>query len=134
MRMILVAWFLLIATTAVGDVRAQGELCDKNFLNQLDGDKALTTLQRQKKAEDQCVGKVITAAGSVNDVSSGSNIELVGADGLRLDVYLSAAHKCGDLVGLQKGQRISVQGRVFKVFISRREYVIREAICVKTGP
>jgi len=131
MRMTFAVVFLLFATSGTSNAFAQGESCDKTFLTQLDADKSLTSIQRQKKADDQCVGKVITASGSVNDVSSNNNIELITADGLRIDVYLSAGHKCGDLVGIQKGQRISVQGRIFKVFIGRREYVVREAVCVK---
>lgn len=120
---------LAIATGWSGSASAQA--CDKSFLNQLENDKTLTTMQRQKAADDQCVGKVITAAGNVNDVSTGNNIELVGADGVRFDVYLAPAHKCGDLIRIQKGQRIAVQGQVFKVFIGRREYVMKEAACVK---
>ena len=131
MRMTFVVAFLLFAAAGLSNAFAQGEPCDKTFLTQLDGDKTLTSIQRQKKADDQCVGKLITANGSVNDVSSNNNIELITADGLRFDVYLSPAHKCGDLVGIQKGQRISVQGRIFKVFIGRREYVVREAVCVR---
>lgn len=46
-------------------------------------------------------------------------------------MYLAPAHKCGDLIRIQKGQRIAVQGQVFKVFIGRREYVMKEAACVK---
>ena len=131
MRMAFVRSFLLVAAIAAFNAPARAETCDRNFLIQLDNNKTLTTVQRQKMADDQCVGKVITAVGNVNDVSSGNNIELVADDGLRFDVYLSSAHKCGDLVGIQKGQRISAQGRIFKVFIARREYVVREAVCVK---
>lgn len=131
MRMSLLRWFLLLATTAAFSAPARAESCDKTFLERLEGDKTLTTVQRQRKADDQCVGKVIAAVGNVNDVSSSSNIDLVGADGLRYDLYLSPAHKCGDVIAIQKGQRISAQGRVYKVYITRREYVLREAVCVK---
>lgn len=127
----LVHSLLALAVAAAWSGWASAQSCDKNFLAQLEGDKTLTTMQRQKAADDQCVGKVITVTGSVNDVSSGNNIEMIGADGLRLDVYLASAHKCGDLIRIQKGQKIAVQGQVFKVFIGRREYVVKEAVCVK---
>ena len=122
---------LALAVAAGWHGSASAQACDKNFLIQLEGDKTLTTMQRQKAADDQCVGKVITAAGNVNDVSSANNMEIIGVDGLRLDVYLAPSHKCGDLIRIQKGQRITVQGQVFKVFIGRREYVMKEAVCVK---
>lgn len=123
---------LLALAIAMGwNGSALAQACDKSFLNQLENDKTLTTMQRQKAADDQCVGKVITAVGNVNDVSTANNLDLVGTDGLRFDVYLSSSHKCGDLVRIQKGQRIAVQGQVFKVFIGRREYVMKEAACVK---
>lgn len=120
---------LAIATGWNGSASAQA--CDKGLLHQLENDKTLTTMQRQKAADDQCIGKVITAVGSVNDVSTGNSVELVGADGLRFDVYLAPTHRCGDLIRIQKGQRLAVQGQVFKVLIGRREYVMKEAACVK---
>lgn len=131
MKATLARSLLALAIAAGWNASASAQTCDKGFLAQLENDKTLTTIQRQKAADDQCVGKVVTAAGSVNDVSTGSNVDLVAADGLRFDVYLAPAHKCGDLVRVQKGQKIAVQGQVLKVFIARREYVIKDAVCVK---
>jgi hypothetical protein len=130
MRIALLRSIVVLASISAFGASARSEPCDRAFLNQLESDKTLTAIQRQKTADDQCVGKGTTAIGTVNDVSS-NNIELVTADGLRFDIYLSATNKCGDLVRIQKGQRLSLQGNISKVLIARREYVVREAACVK---
>ncbi len=130
MRIALLRSLVALATVSAFGISARAEPCDKAFLIQLESDRTLTAIQRQRAADDQCIGKATTAVGSVNDVSS-NNIELVAADGLRFDIYLSPTNKCGDLVRIQKGQRLSLQGLISKVLIARREYVVREAACVK---
>jgi hypothetical protein len=109
------------------------DACDKTFLVELEANPRLTHLQRLEIASSKCNGQEIAVSGVVADVGRGGprSVDIVGPDGLEYGLFLSQASQCGDTVLLQKGQKISIRGRISSAAPHFPKYFVDNVVCVK---
>ncbi|HET6718389.1 MAG TPA: hypothetical protein VFH22_02000 [Rhodocyclaceae bacterium] len=108
---------------------AQAAPCSKAGFDELNRDRANTAYYLDDAAEKACVDKSYSAAGTVKQVYGKDEFEMTADDGLGVTVLLAAAHGCGDLLHMRKGQRIRVTGTAARTFRTAGAIRIRNSSC-----
>ncbi len=112
MRRIGLVPFVMLALWRIPALAAD---CDRAFLEKLNSDKALTTLNRETAARKLCLRLDRTVMGTLLDVDQGF-LKIRGDDGIEYGVKEVTAATCGELNDLRKGQRITAKGKIETVY------------------
>ncbi len=122
---------LTLCVTALG-TPAIAHACSPDYARELDDDEILTRLQKENLIEKNCVGKPIEATGLVLNVDKGE-IKIKDASGFRYDFYLMTDHGCGDLLAINKMQRLTLAGNIRRVYvdvIAGQDMTVHDGRCI----
>lgn len=116
---------------------ANASLCTTAAMEQITTDSTLTSLQKQHRLNDLCVGQRLSVKGAVTDVSR-SSISIFPLRGTLETSYrhghafrLAQNHQCGDLLTIQKGDMLSLEGTVIRVFGNIQSLNLSDSLCLE---
>jgi len=120
---------LLLSALLLPAIAGAALPCSKAGFDELNRDKANTAYFLDDAADKACLTKPYVASGSVNQVYGKDELEVMAEDGLRVTVILGAAHGCGDLLNIKKGQQLRVKGLVARTYRSVAALRLKDGSC-----
>lgn len=122
-------WLAAVAGLLLSTAAGAAVPCSKAGFDELNRDRANTAYFLDDAAEKACIDKAFAGAGSVKQVYGKDEFEITADDGLGVTVLLGAAHGCGDLLAMKKGQRVKVSGTVARIYRSAAAIRLKNAAC-----
>lgn len=126
---------ILLLLVTVGAC-ANASTCTTAAMEEISSDNSLTSLQKQHRLDNLCLGKTVSAVGEVRNVTQrGIDLSPLHGDfttsyGTGHSFRLADSHECGELLKIKKGDILHLKGTITDVYGSIQALSLSDSVCL----